>query len=74
MLWFILVAIKMSTFAVVGVDLHLFEALMLLPVAAIGHVIGLRTHDAIIRNDRLFKQWIGGGLLVVSSLGLWSLF
>lgn len=69
-LWFILVAIKMSTFAMFGVDLHLREALLLLPVAAIGHVIGLRTHDAIIRNDRLFKRWIGSGLLVVSSLGL----
>lgn len=72
-LWFILVAIKMSTFAVVGVDLHFYEALLLLPVAAIGHLIGLRTHEAIIRNDQLFKRWIGSGLLVVSSLGLWSL-
>ncbi len=72
-LWFILVAIKMATFTLVGVDLHLRETLMLLPVAAIGHVIGLKTHNAIIRNDALFKRWIGSGLLVVSSLGLWSL-
>ena len=72
-LWFILVAIKMATFTLVGVDLHLREALMLLPVAAIGHVIGLKTHHAIIHNDTLFKRWIGSGLLVVSSLGLWSL-
>lgn len=72
-LWFTLVVIKMSTFAVLGVELHLYTALLLLPVAAIGHVIGLKTHDAIIRNDRLFKRWIGGGLLLVSSLGLWDL-
>lgn len=72
-LWFVLVAIKMSTFALVGVELHLLEALLLLPVAAIGHVIGLRSHEAIMRNDALFKRWIGGGLLLVSGLGLWQL-
>jgi uncharacterized membrane protein YfcA len=72
-LWFVLVAIKMSTFALVGVDLHLYEALLLLPVAAIGHVIGLKTHHAILQNDALFKRWVGGGLLLVSALGLWKL-
>ncbi|MBI5040236.1 MAG: sulfite exporter TauE/SafE family protein [Gammaproteobacteria bacterium] len=72
-LWFILVAIKMSTFAAVGVDLHLPVALMLLPVAAIGHVLGLKAHDAIIRNDQQFKRWIGLGLMIVSGLGLWEL-
>jgi len=73
-LWFTLVTIKMSTFAAFGVDLHLWEALLLLPVAAIGHVLGLKTHEAILRNDALFKRWIGAGLLVVSGLGLWNLF
>lgn len=69
-LWFILVGIKMSTFAVVGVDLHLPDALLLLPVAAIGHVIGLRTHEFILRNDQLFKRVIGSMLILVSGLGL----
>lgn len=72
-LWFILVVIKMSTFAVLGVDLHLLTALVLLPVAAIGHIIGLRVHDAILRNDHQFKRWIGAGLMVVSTLGLLKL-
>ena len=72
-LWFILVAIKMSTFAAVGVDLHLPTALMLLPVAAIGHVLGLKAHDAITRNDQHFKRWIGLGLMIVSGLGLWDI-
>ena len=72
-LWFILVAIKMSTFAAVGVDLHLLTALMLLPVAAIGHVLGLKAHDAITRNDQHFKRWIGLGLMIVSGLGLWDI-
>lgn len=72
-LWFILVAIKMTTFAVVGVDLHLMSALILLPIAAVGHVMGLKVHDVILRNDRRFKRVMGTGLMVVSILGLWAL-
>ena len=73
-LWFILVSIKMSTFAAVGVDLHLLDALLLLPVAAIGHVLGLRTHEFILRNDQLFKRVIGLMLGLVSGLGLVKLW
>lgn len=60
----------MSTFAAVGVELHLVTALALLPVAAIGHIIGLKAHEAILRNDQLFKRWLGAGLMLVSGLGL----
>ncbi len=73
-LWFILVSIKMTTFVVLSVDMHFETALALLPVAAIGHVLGLKAHNAIMRNDLLFKRWIGGGLVVVSVLGLWYLY
>lgn len=69
-LWFTLVSIKMSAFAALNIDLHLLTALTLLPVAAIGHFIGLRAHEAILKNDQRFKQWTGAGLLVVSGLGL----
>ena len=72
-LWFVLVAIKMTTFAAVGVDLHLLAALTLLPIAAVGHVAGLKAHDAILRNDQRFKRVMGAGLMVVSVLGLWKL-
>ena len=72
-LWFILVSIKMATFIAFSVNLHFVTALMLLPVAAVGHVIGLKAHAAIMRNDLFFKRWIGGGLVVVSSLGLWGI-
>ncbi len=72
-LWFVLVAIKMTTFAVVGVELHLLAALTLLPIAAVGHVAGLKAHDAILRNDQRFKRVMGAGLMVVSILGLWNL-
>lgn len=73
-LWFILVSIKMTTFAALGVDLNIFTAIILLPVAAVGHVIGLKTHDLILQNDILFKQVIGAMLAVVSGLALWNLF
>ena len=73
-LWFTLVTIKMAAFAALGVELQTLNALLLLPVAAIGHVIGLRAHDAILKNDRQFKRWVGAGLMVVSLLGLHGLF
>jgi hypothetical protein len=69
-LWFILVTIKMGTFVALGVELHALSALALLPVAGVGHVLGLRAHSAILRNDALFKRWVGAGLVVVSALGL----
>ena len=73
-LWFILVSIKMTTFVALSVDLHFLTALKLLPIAAIGHFLGLKAHNVIMCNDLLFKRWIGGGLVAVSTLGLWQLY
>ncbi len=69
-LWFTLVIIKMLTFAAVGVELHFFSALLLLPVSAIGHIAGLKTHEFILKNDLLFKRLIGLFLTVISITGL----
>ena len=69
-LWFILVSIKMATFKTLGVDIHLLTALYLIPVAAIGHIIGLKTHDLILKNDQQFKRIIGAVLIIISVLGL----
>ena len=73
-LWFILVSIKMATFVALGVEIDWQFSLMLIPIAAVGHVIGLRFHDRIIANDQLFKKWIGSALLVICSFGLLKLF
>lgn len=73
-LWFILVSIKMTTFAALGVELNFLTAMVLLPVAAIGHYVGLITHDMILQNDVVFKRIIGAMLIVVSGLALWNLF
>lgn len=40
-LWFLLVSIKMATFVALSVELHVGTALALIPVAAVGHVLGL---------------------------------
>lgn len=69
-LWFILVSIKMSTFVILDVTIEWQTALMLIPVAAIGHVAGLKAHEFILHNNRLFKQVMGGMLLIVSLIGL----
>jgi hypothetical protein len=71
-LWFVLVGIKMSTFLMLKVELHFMTALSLLPIAAVGHFLGLRAHDVIVKNDALFKRWMGGGVMVISALGLWD--
>jgi uncharacterized membrane protein YfcA len=71
-LWFVIVAIKMGTFAALDVDLRLLDALALLPVAAVGHVLGLKAHDWLMRDDRRFKRGIGGVLIAISLIGLWK--
>ncbi|MCA9472089.1 MAG: TSUP family transporter [Nitrospirales bacterium] len=73
-LWFTIVTIKMSTFVALRIELHLFTALTLLPVAAIGHLIGLKFHDEILKHDRQFRQVVGGVLTLISGLGLFNKF
>ncbi len=73
-LWFILVSIKMLTFVAMDVMIDWQLSVLLIPVAAIGHVVGLKLHDKIIANDQRFKKWIGSALLLISSFGLLKLF
>lgn len=70
-LWFILVSIKMAAFVYAGVDLQLVHHLWLLPCAGIGHVMGLRFHDYLMRADpKLFYRVLGCVLLFASGIGL----
>lgn len=74
-LWFILVSIKMVAFIYAGVDLQLIHNLWLLPCAAVGHVLGLRFHDYMLRAETpRFFQIMGGALLSISVIGLVSSF
>jgi uncharacterized membrane protein YfcA len=49
-------------------------SLMLIPVAALGHFVGLRVHDKIIENDTKFKRWMGSILILVCIIGLVKVF
>ena len=69
-LWFTLVTMKMSMFALLRIDLHFLSALSLIPVAAIGHYLGLKSHDYILRNDVRFKRVTGAVLILVCIIGL----
>lgn len=69
-LWFLIVTIKLLTLFTLDVPLGFATTLALLPVAAIGHVAGLKTHDLLMRQDALCKRLIGGFLVVVCVLGL----
>ena len=71
-LWIILVTIKLGTFASFGVDLQFASTLMLLPVVAIGHVMGLKAHEYMLSNDQGFKRIIGIVLMLICLLGFFS--
>lgn len=72
-LWFLIVSIKMTAFVVIGIPLNWMAALVLIPIAAIGHIIGLKTHTYILQNDALFKRITGLVLCVISGLGLYNM-
>lgn len=70
-IWFVLVSIKMSAFYLAGVELQWQLSTLLLPIAAIGHVIGLHFHERLIRNEnRAFFKVIGWALLSISAIGV----
>jgi uncharacterized membrane protein YfcA len=70
-LWIILVSFKMGAFVVYDVALNWQVALWLLPFVAIGHFVGLKAHEYLVRSDSaVFHRVLGAGLIVVSSIGL----
>lgn len=69
-LWFMLVCIKMASYVAVGIDLNWMNALLLLPLAGIGHYFGLVAHNRMSHQQELFKQVAGGALIVISILGI----
>jgi uncharacterized protein len=69
-LWFIIVTIKIITLYMLDVPLQTMAAIALVPVATIGHVLGLKTHAYIMQHDTLFKRMIGILLIVVCIGGL----
>ena len=65
--WFVLCAVKLSTLAYYDVDLQFRHQFWLLPPAIVGHLMGMRLHDRILRmQTESFYRWMGGGLLALS--------
>ena len=74
-LWFILVCIKMTAFIFADVNLQLRYAIILLPIAAIGHFIGLHVHDMLLKSGGVqFKRVIGIAMVMITSAGFWQLY
>ena len=74
-LWFILVCAKLTAFVIADVDLQLEYMLYLLPVAGLGHYLGLRFNDRLVSSGRdHFIRIIGLALIVISVLDLWRLY
>lgn len=74
-LWFILVFIKLAAFIWAGVDLQLVHHLWLLPCAALGHVVGLKVHQRMLRAETpVFFRVLGVVLLAVSLVGVIEVF
>jgi len=74
LLWFVLVSIKIATLHAFAVDLQVLSAIVLVPVAGLGHLLGLKAHDIILQNDQRFKRVIGGVLISICLVGLLNLF
>ncbi|WP_428241416.1 sulfite exporter TauE/SafE family protein [Gynuella sp.] len=69
-IWFILVSIKLSAFLYFNIDLQLRHQLWLLPAAGIGHYLGLKVHEYLLKSSsRRFYRVMGGVLLFVSLTG-----
>ena len=72
-LWFILVVIKMLAFAIAGVDLQWQWSLVLLLPTTLGHLMGLRFHQQMLKRDpQGVRQWLGVCLLGIVGMALWQ--
>ncbi len=73
LLWILLVSMKMSAFVIYEVDLQWQLSLFLLPFAGLGHYVGLKMHDYLVKTDSsTFHRFLGLSLIVVSLAGLFK--
>ena len=74
-LWFVLVCVKLTAFIIADVNLQLRYAIYLVPIAAVGHFIGLHTHDMILKSGGVqFKRIIGAVMVMITLTGFWQLY
>ena len=71
MIWILTVIIKLATLYSFDVDLQLRHQFWLLPMAFVGHLMGMRLHDRLLElQNFVFYRWMGIGLLSLSLIGL----
>jgi len=69
--FFIIVVIKMAAFKVSGISWQSKYALLFFPAAAVGHYLGLKAHERVLKNDaRVLMRIIGLALVVVTLIGI----
>lgn len=69
--WILTVIIKLTTLYSYDVDLQLRHQLWLLPMAFVGHLMGMRLHDRLLElQNFVFYRWMGIGLLSLSLIGI----
>ena len=69
-LWFVLVSIKLATLIWFDIDAQPVVALLLVPVTAIGHIIGLKVHEYLLEHDALFKRALGLAMITIAAIGI----
>ena len=68
--WILTATIKLFTLYSFDVDLQLRHQVWLLPMAFVGHLMGMRLHDHLLElKSALFYRWMGVGLLSLSLIG-----
>ncbi|MBX2839956.1 MAG: sulfite exporter TauE/SafE family protein [Gammaproteobacteria bacterium] len=73
-LWIVMVIFKLVGFQLADVDLQWKLTLWTFPMTLIGHYLGQKVHDQILKTDRSqFEKFIGIGLILVSCFGISTL-
>jgi len=72
-LWFGLVSIKLATLIWFDIDPQPVASMLLVPVTAIGHIIGLKAHEYLLEHDALFKRALGLAMIAIAAIGISSL-
>ena len=70
-LWLILAPPKLMILFYSGVDLHLEWQWWLLPANLVGHLLGMKFHDNLLRlRSATFYRWLGVLLMMVVLVGI----
>ena len=67
--WILVGATKLITLGLAQIDLQLFLNIFSLPAVILGHYLGLKFHDHILKSQKFYRL-LGGVLLFISIIGI----